>query len=218
IHDNRHRTLILAGSMRSTLFVPLALCACNPEPTTTDAAAAQATLTISGVATIRTNAGAPEPAAGASISAARNTVAMPVATTTADAAGAYSLAVTTGGSPIDYIEASLSPGVPVHLYLGSPIASDATANVELLDRATLSAIARDGCNTKLTPTIEVQAPSGVTVSSQPRALRYCTTGGATFLFGVTGSITLSATANNSVQASRTVLARTGTLTVVLLGP
>lgn len=211
--------------MRSCVVL-LALCACNPEPTANiDSSVAVPSLTIAGIATQRAGSNAAVPAAGATIGAARNADRMPIASTTADATGAYSLAVATGGVPIDDIEATQPSFLPLHLYLARPIAADVTANLELVDTAALAAIAQNRCGTSLLPSVEVRAVDATGaavpdafVSTQPRALRYCIVDGVTYLVGISGVATVSATVRGKLIGSRTIEARAGVLTSVVLSP
>jgi len=212
--------------MRGRAVLLLGVCACNPDVSPgVDAPPAQATLTISGTVTARVGTAAAVPASGVTIGADRNGVAMPIATTTTDAAGAYALVVDSGGVPLDTLEASQPSLVPLVIYLSRPIIADVTASFEMVDSVALSTTIKDSCHTTLEPTVEVRVDdaSGATVtdavvSSQPRALRYCTANGITYLFGVTGSLAISATRAGKVLGSRTIAARFGTLTLLLLGP
>lgn len=212
--------------MRCRAVLLLGVCGCNPDVAPgVDAPPAQPTLTISGTVTERVGTGIAVPAAGVTIGADRNGAAMPIATTTTDATGAYALAIDSGGMPLDTLEASLPPLLPLVIYLSRPISEDVTASFEMVDSAALSTTIQASCHTSLKPTVEVRvsdasgaAVTDATVSSQPRALRYCTANGITYLFGATGSLTISATKAGQVIGSRTITARFGTLTLLLLGP
>jgi hypothetical protein len=94
----------------------------NDPPATT----APATITIAGsVNDIDLASQMQVPVSGATVNAFRNGTAQPIATATSDNNGAFSLPLTTGGTPIDgFIESSKAGHHTVRIYPPNPLIAD----------------------------------------------------------------------------------------------
>lgn len=108
----------------------------QPQPidaSTIDAPPAPAMITITGTAVSR-GLGGTTPVVGATIGGYRNSNdTTPIAMTTTNAQGAFTLTVVTGGVALDgYLKATASGMVDTYLYPPSPIAADTTAPINMV--------------------------------------------------------------------------------------
>ena len=207
-----------------------------------DAPAAPPTITISGTASAQ-SAGGATPVQGAVIAAYKNTnETTPVAMTTTDAAGHFTLMISTGGVALDgYLKATASGYMDTYLYPPGPVSMDlANASVNLLTQQNFNILANTLCGANETAAdgaiaVEVldsanMDVSGATVASTPAAGKYCyeangfpsssatatDSSGIAFMFKVTGQATVSAMKTGATFLSHSVKARAGTFTTTLI--
>jgi hypothetical protein len=167
------------------LVLLVAACGGSDNKTTADAAAdapgviidasadappAPAMITISGAAVERTATGS-TPVAGVTIAGYRNSDdATPVATTTSDADGNYSLTVSTGGVALDgYLKATKTGLKDTYLYPPAPLAADVSAPINMIAPGTLTllnAVAQGGQQAG-NGLIAMVVVSGATADSTP---------------------------------------------------
>lgn len=209
---------------------------------TADAPPAPAMITISGMATKR--AGLTEtPAEGATVEAFMNSDPnTPVATTTVDAAGMYTLTVATGGVAVDgFIKATLADFLDLYLYPPKPLSADfdgASLNIvnqntvdllhgickpnQDLAKGTIAVIVADAAEAPL---------AGATVTASPEAANDCYNGtnglpeevatetvadGIAYLINVPGEVTVSASVGGTTFGAHKVNARAGAFTTTVI--
>jgi len=186
------------------------------------------------------------PAAGLTIEAYSNADEnTPVATTTSDAQGNYTLVVTTNGMALDgYIKATGNNLLDTYLYPPAPLTADFDgASINMVSPTTFDLLANTLCRgnqdaAKGTIAVLVEDASGnpvtgATIASNPAATATCYDGnnglpsssatatassGLGYLFNVTGSATVSADASGTTFQSHGVVARAGALTTTLVEP
>lgn len=170
----------------------------------------------------------------------------PIAMTTSDALGNYTLTIPTSGKPFDgyikarpqgqdYVETYLYlPGTLSASYDGAPVRVATSFTLGLLDdfcsssqlagNGTLVALATDAAHTPV---------AGATFSTTPAANKYCyndqqgqpdavqlrtNTDGVGYMFNVTGPTTLSAMKTGTTFQSRSVTVRPDVVTLVMVAP
>jgi hypothetical protein len=235
--------------MRTTLILCLLACGCGDDGGggggEADASTAPATLTISGTATRRESLNT-NPAAGALVAAYKNSDQnTPVAMATTDAAGMYTMTVTTGGVAVDgYLKSTLTGFIDTYLYPPKPLDADfAGASINHVDSNTLDLLSGTLCGSLQDRSKGVIAllivdaanmpVAGAMVSSTPTAMKYCynsggipdktkvmtDTDGIAYMANVTaGEVTVSATKSGLTFSSHKVNARAGVLTTTVIQP
>jgi hypothetical protein len=206
-----------------------------------------AMITITGTAVERTATGT-TPVANVTIAGYRNGEATPVATTTSNAQGQYSLVLPTGGGALDgYLKATAAGLKDTYLYPPAPLSADTVAPVNMISPGTLTLL---GILTGVTQQadrglIAMIVVSGATADSMPvagavatstpaaGAIRYngsnelpdqmaTSTGadGTAFLINVPADtlITVSATKTGSTFTPHTVRAVANQFTTTLVTP
>ncbi len=203
------------------------------------------TIMISGTAVTQSIQGS-NPAVGLQVEAYSNADEnTPVATTTTDMQGNYTLVVTTNGMALDgYIKATGNNLVDTYLYPPAPLAADfdgasvnmvSPGNFDILS-GTLCRANQDAAKGTIAVLVEDAsgtAVSGATIASDPAATDTCYNGsnglpsstatatsdsGIGYLFNVTGSATVSADGAGMTFQSHGVVARAGALTTTLVEP
>lgn len=201
-------------------------------------------ITISGTATKRelTNA---NPAAGVVIAAYRKGESSPVAMTTTDASGNYSLMLATNGVALDgYLKGTLSGFVDTYLYPPKPLAENFDmASINMINQATLDFLSDTACKNRqesakgavavIVADAQRMAVAGATVSSTPAAVKYCynqggfpntnavmtDTDGIAYMINLPpGDVSVSAAKSGSTFSSHSVNARAGALTTTVIQP
>jgi hypothetical protein len=203
-----------------------------------------ATITVSGIATERSTSSTPR--MGVMIGAYRNSDPnTPVATATTDAAGMYTLTITTNGMPLDgYVKATYTGLLDTYLYPPKPLIADFDgASIFMVSSSTLGLLSNLLCRNDqdlakgLVAVLVTDAAdmpvAGAAVSSTPAAAKYCynmggnPTGDATMtdVDGIgymlnlpPGEVTVSASKSGSTFFSHKVNARAGTLTTTVIQP
>ncbi|HUS32565.1 MAG TPA: hypothetical protein VMZ53_28885 [Kofleriaceae bacterium] len=238
--------------MRSVLVaaLPFLLLACgddggggggNPDA----ASNVPAMITVSGKATKRegTNSSA---AAGVVVSAYQSTDPnTPVATATTDAAGMYSMVITTNGKALDgFLKGTLTGFLDTYLYAPAPLDADfSSASINMINSNTLGLLSGTLCasaqdNAKGVIALIIADSSrvevaGATASSAPAAAKVCynqggfpnknatmtDTDGIAYLLNVTaGKVTVNAAGAGAPYHSHDVEARAGTFTTTVIQP
>jgi hypothetical protein len=209
-----------------------------------DAPPAPAMITISGTATERDGLST-GPAVGVLVEAfERSNESTPVAMTMTDAAGMYSLTVTTDGVAVDgYLRATRSGWLDTYLYPPEPLTADFDgASLNIINQSTFDLLSNTLCQANQVMTngaigmLVVDAAempvAGATIASSPAATDTCynsngtPSNGATatdddgigYLFNVTGDATVSAMATGHTFRSHGVKARAGALTTTVITP
>lgn len=233
--------------MKYPLYLLLVLAsACGDDGATEmpDAPPAAQTITITGTASQRSPTGS-VPVEGATVGAYSNADdSTPVATTTTDASGNYTLTIDTHGVALEgYIKATMTDLVDTYLYPPGAITADyADAALNMLAPATLDLLANTLCRANQDTAmgmiaLEVADASktpiqGATVSSDPAASLYCYDGGSlpspsatatdtdgiAYMFNVTGDVTVSATKMGTTLKPTMLKARAGAVTTTLVQP
>lgn len=235
--------------MKYPLFMLLGLvAACGDDGnmmTTPDAPPAAQTIAISGVASQRATSGS-TPVEGLTVAAyAVSDETTPLAMTTTDADGKFTLMLDTGGTAIDgYLKATGSGFVDTYWYPPKLFGADyADAGLNMLAPQTFDLLANTLCRGNQDTTAkgmiaaEVRDASdtpveGATISSDPAATGYCydsggfpsSTATATdpdgigYMFNLDGELTVSASKSGSTFMSHMVKVRPGTLTTTLIEP
>jgi len=199
-------------------------------------------VTISGTATARSTSSMP--LANVAIAAYRaGNDTTPVAMTTSDAQGNYSLVIMTNGNALDgYLKATIGGYLDTYLYPPAPVAEDfAGASVYMLTQGTLdllsgllcgsSQMSTNGVIAALVADANDAAVAGATVSSSPAASKVCynqggtpnknammtDTDGVAYMLNVPpGNATVSAAKAGSTFQSHAVNARVGTFTTTII--
>ena len=207
-----------------------------------DAPPAPAMITISGTATARSTGGA-TPVSGATIAAYKTSnETTPVATTTTDAQGNFSLTISTGGIALDgYLKATANTYVDTYLYPPAPLTADfSMAAVNMLTSNTYSFLqllcganqtAQQGTIAAEVVDATGTVVQGATVSSNPAAGTYCYDGanglpdkmatgtgadGVGFMFSVSGNEAVTAAKTGATFKTHTVTARAGAFTTTII--
>lgn len=196
-------------------------------------------ITVSGTATKREGTSA-NPAAGVMVNAYKNSDPnTSMANATTDAAGMYSIVITTGGVAVDgFLKAQLSGFLDTYLY--PPKALDAdfnSASLNMVNQSTLDLLSGTLCGLTqdgakgLVAVLVVDAANapvaGATISSSPTAAKYCynsggfpnknatmtDTDGIAYMINLTpGDVTVMASKSGVNFPTHKVNARAGTLT------
>ncbi len=181
--------------------------------------------------------------AGVTVAAYRNgDETTPLATTTSDTQGAYSMDIETGGVAVDgYIKATIASYLDTYLYPPAPLSEDFTnASINIVNNGTVTAFG-SLCNIDIAATDGVVAVevvnaagtpvSGAAVASTPAASVYCYNGtsplpdhnatttaadGIAYMIAVNGTASVTATKGGLTFAAHTVNARPGTLTTTII--
>lgn len=199
-------------------------------------------ITISGVATKREGLNQ-TPAEGATVAAYKTSDPnTPVATTTTDSAGMYSLTIETGGVAVDgYLEAKLEGYLDLYLYPPKPLTGDYDgASLNIVNENTVSLLSQlckpnyDPAKGLIAAIIADSAENpiaGATASSNPAAENDCYNGetlpepeltvtntdGIAYLLGLpAGEVTVSASLNGTTFGAHKVTARAGTFTTTVI--
>lgn len=207
-----------------------------------DAPPAPAMITISGQATARSLMGT-APVKNATIEAYKNSdQTTPVATTTTDMQGNFSLTISTGGVALDgYLKATASTYMDTYLYPPAPLTADfAGAAVNMLTPNNFSILSLTLCQSNQMTTegaiaVEVVDTTGTFVqgaklASTPVAGTYCydangvpnssatatDTDGVGFMFSITGDAAVTATKTGATFKTHTVKARAGAFTTTII--
>jgi hypothetical protein len=203
-----------------------------------------AMITVSGVATERSTSSTPRQ--GVMIGAYRNSDPnTPVVTTTSDAAGMYTMTITTNGMPLDgYIKATYTGLLDTYLYPPRPLVADfAGASIFMVSANTLGLLSNLLCRNEqdlakgvvavLVTDATDTAVGGATISSTPAAAKYCynmggnpngdatmtDTDGIGYMINLpAGEVTVSASKSGSTFSSHKVNARAGVLTTTVIQP
>jgi hypothetical protein len=234
--------------MKYPLYLLLALTsACGDNQTveiTPDAPPAAQTIAISGTASQRSPSGA-VPVSGVTVGAYANSDEnTPVATSTTDTDGNYTLTIDTHGvALVGYLKATMPGMVDTYWYPPGAITADyAHASLNMLAPQTLDLLANTLCRANQDTTMGVIAVevadaartpvAGVTFTSDPAASLYCydsgnfpsstatatDTDGIGYLFNITGDTTVTATKDGSTFKANTIKSRGGALTTTLIQP
>ncbi len=202
-------------------------------------------ITVSGTATKREGLSS-GPAAGVTVAAYKNgDDATVIAMATTDAAGHYTMTLTTGGVALDgYLKGTLSGFLDTYLYPPKALAADFDmASMNMVNQSTLDTLSGTLCKSAqdsskgLVAVIVADANNtaiaGATVSSTPAAMKYCYNKGALPSDSATatetdgigyminlppGQVTVSASKTGSTFASHSVQARAGVLTTTVIQP
>jgi hypothetical protein len=205
------------------------------------------TIIVSGTA-VEIEAGGESPLSGVLVEAFDNSDENTVVTSAmTDAQGNYLLTITTNGDALDgYLKASLSGLLDTYLYPPRPLGEDFDgASINMITSGTLDLLTNGfTCNEDQEPTNGMIAMlvydaadmpvADAVVSSSPAASSDCYNGpngglpndnnvstaedGIGYLFNVTGTATVSATATGLTFPSHVVKARPNTLTTTLIQP
>jgi hypothetical protein len=247
-HGQRSIGAVQEG-MRFNLAVPLVvlLGACGGDDggsSTPDAASnVPAMITISGEATKRE--GITETAAAGAVVAAYKSSdpSTPVAMTTTDANGMYTMTFATGGAPLDgYLKATLAGFLDLYLYPPRPLVADFDgASLNIINQSTLD-LMHTICQASADPAKSViavlvadaaeTAIAAAKVSANPAAGKYCYNGSnglpdsagtmtvadgiAYMLNAPVGEVTVSAMTTGSAFGSHKVTVRAGTFTTTVI--
>jgi hypothetical protein len=236
--------------MRTTLILCLFALGCGDDGGgggggSADAATAPAMITISGTATKREGTSS-SPAAGVMVGAYKNSdPATAVATATTDAAGMYSMMITTGGTAVDgYLKATLTGFLDTYLYPPKPLSENFDrASLNIVNQSTLDLLSGTLCGTLqegtkgLVAVLVVDAANapvaGATITGAPAPAKYCynsggfpnknatmtDTDGIAYMINLPpGEVTVSATKSGTTFVSHKVNARAGTLTTTPIQP
>lgn len=202
-------------------------------------------ITITGTATEQ-RVGSPRPIADAMIAGFRNSdETTPLAMTTTNAQGEFTLVINTNGEAIDgYLKATKAGLKDTYLYPPAPVAADTTAPIFMVTQGTfdtlknvagvpnqpgtgaIALVVVDG------PTAQSSPVAGAMVSSTPAGTyRYnmngfpsstatsTSTDGLGYVFNVpAGQVTVSATKSGTTFVSHAVKARADELTTTLITP
>lgn len=213
-----------------------------------DAPPAPAMITISGEATKRD--GANQSAAEGAVVAAytRSDPNTPIAMTTTDAAGNYTMTIATGGVAVDgYIKATLATYKDLYLYPPKPLTADfAGASLNIVNQNTVN-LMHALCQVSADDTKAIVAlivadsaeepVAGATVSTTPTIPKYCFNGtsglpdggvngpkvtaadGVAYALSITpGEVTVSASKSGTTFSSHKVNAPAGALTTTVIQP
>ena len=198
-------------------------------------------ITISGTATQQDGSSNPQPASGVAVAAYKSSdETTPVAMTTTDAQGNYSLTIATNGQALDgFLKATSSGNVDTYLYPPAPLTADfSNAPIEVVATFLYNALAGDG-NTggKQVLALEVvdtsfQPIAGASVTSTPAAPKTGYTGsgllpdttatqtaadGRAFMFGLAaGQVMVSATKTGLTFKSHSVNLHANALTTTVI--
>jgi hypothetical protein len=208
-----------------------------------DAAMVPAMITISGEATKRM--GIDEtPAEGAMVAAYKNSDPnTPIAMTTTNATGMYTMTIQTGGVALDgYLKATLAGFLDLYLYPPKPLTADFDgASLNIVNESTVD-LMHTICQHSADPAKAVvavlvvdsaDAPiAGAKVTASPAAMKYCYNGstglpaaaetmtaadGIAYMLNTTaGEVTVSAMAGGSTFGSHKVTVRAGTFTTTVI--
>ena len=252
IRDLDHRATRPARVQRGMRILSVALflvgCGSDDGMSSIDAPNVPPTITISGHATKREGFPPTEVAAvGVAVAAYKNgSDATPVAMTMTDAAGNYTLPITTNGQPLDgYLKGTLAGEIDTYLYPPEPLIADfAMASINLLTQSQIDLlsgtlcgsgqVATNGMVAVLVTSATMTAVAGATVTSMPASEKYCYTGanalpdrnatataadGLAFMLNVAaGQVTVSAMATGMTFDSHPVNARAGVFTTTVITP
>jgi hypothetical protein len=232
--------------MKYPLYLVLVLasaCGDNHE-IAPDAPPAAQTIAISGTASQRSTNDS-IPVEGVTVVAFANTdESTPLAMTTTDADGNYTLTIDTHGVAVEgYLKATMSGMVDTYWYPAGPITTNyADAGLNMLAPGTLDLLANTLCRGNQDTAMGVIALEvadasrtpiqGATVESDPAATSYCYDSGAfpnatatatdpdgiAYLFNLTGDVTVTASSTGTTFKPTTVKARAGALTTTLIQP
>ncbi len=209
-----------------------------------DAPIAAQTITITGTASEVGISGS-TPVEGVVVAAfANNAETTPVAMATTDAAGNYSLVISTNGVALDgFVKATKAGLVDTYLYPPTVLTADfAGASINMVAPSTFDLVStvcqgqQDAANGTIAVLVRDAAtmPVGAAmISSTPSATKYCYNNpngqpdgaqtetqpdGIGFMFNVTGQVSVTATKSGTTFKSHTVNARAGALTTTLVEP
>lgn len=168
----------------------------------------------------------------------------PVATTTSDTSGNYTLTITTNGHALDgYIKATIPTYLDTYLYPPAPLAADFSgASLNIITSSTYGLVSTLCQGNQLDTNGGVAAEvvdaammpvAGATVSATPAASKYCYNSGGSpslpsgsatatavdglsYMFNLTGDATVSATKSGTTFRSHALKARAGALTTTLI--
>jgi hypothetical protein len=237
------------------VFALLAACGGDSKSTNTDASnppidspTGGMMVTISGTVTQRPTTGSPTPLADAVVTGYRNgNDTTPVAMTTSNAQGMYTLTISTAGGPLDgYLKATKAGLKDAYLYPPAAITADASAPINMVSQSTwdtLTAFALGGgsqaTDKGLIALIVVNGATAdsmpvagaVVTSNPPSTVRYqngllpngmtsTAADGTAFLLNVPSDapVTVSATKDTTTFASHSLTARPNVLTTTLITP
>lgn len=185
------------------------------------------------------------PAEGVLIEAFKNGSSTPIAMTTTDAQGNYSLVITTGGVAVDgYLKGTFNGLIDTYLYPPKPLAEDYDmAAINMIDSGTMNLLSNNLCRNAQETTNGViglivadaarMPVAGATVSSTPAAAKYCynqggfpnqnaamTEGdGLAYMLNLpAGAVTVSASMSGTTFSSHQVEARANALTTTVIQP
>lgn len=230
---------------KALLIAFVAACGGDDGSGSPDASNVPATITVSGMATKRENTSS-SAAAGVMVSAYQTAdPSTAVANATTDAAGNYSMMITTNGKPLDgYLKATLATFLDTYLYAPKPLDADfSSASINMINTGTLGLLSGTLCGNAqdaakgVIAVLVVDAANmpvaGAAVSSSPAAAKYCynsggfpnksstmtDTDGIAYMLNVApGQVTVSATKTGTTFASHAVNARAGTFTTTVIEP
>jgi hypothetical protein len=204
-----------------------------------------AMITISGEATKREGAGSATPAEGVMVAAYKNSDPnTPIATATTDAAGLYTLTVTTNGQALDgYLKSTLAGFLDTYLYPPRPLVENFDgASLNIINQSSLDLLntlcqnSQDPANAVIAVLVvdaTDTAVEGAAVASTPASGDYCynadsgfpggdtvtNTDGIAYMLNVpAGNVMVTATKSGTTFRSHTVTARVDALTTTVIQP
>ncbi len=226
-----------SGNSSSTGMTGAFACEGMPLPTT-----APAMVKLAGV-TQTEGLGGPQIVANATVAVFQGASVTPVATTTSDAQGKYSVTLSTGGTPLDgYAHVTAPSYLDTYLYPPKPIAADITNATGLLLNTNTFMLVQSFESVTETPgdgfigivvsDCDGNPVAGATVTTMPAGtVRYNQGGfpnnqatstdadGVAYVFNVpAGDVTVQATAGSHTLREHVVNARADVITTTVLQP
>jgi hypothetical protein len=169
------------------------------------------------------------PLVGASVYAFKTGTAAAIDSATTDAAGAFSMTVSTGGTPLNgYLKASKSGYIDTYAYPSAPLPASATISVPVVTSAEFNLLATQA---KVTPVAGKgalgirpvdctgAAVTGATVTTNPASSPYADGQGDFFVFNVApGSVDVGATFQSHTFHGHTITAVADAVTITIIAP
>ena len=186
---------------------------------------APASITVSGTVADFING----PLAGATVYAFKTGTASPIDSATTDAGGAFSMTVSTGGTPLDgYLKASKSGYIDTYAYPSAPLPASAIISVPvvtsgefaiLATQAGASPTAGKGSLGLRPVNCAGAAVTGATVTASSGASPYADGQGDFFVFNAApGNVDVGATFQSHTFHGHTVVAVADAVTITIIAP